>query len=866
MGLFGKLFGKKQAAANASPATNGMDKKGKANQNRGGKPKHMAKSVQEVLDFESITLDGIIVSRGDCYSKLYHLVDANFVTETEERQRDIILEYAKLVNRFPENTDLSIIIVNKRNTSEQLAKRYHIKPCGDALDEWRADYNNVIIDSKIADGRNDISKEKYIMLTVRGGSLSDAKLEFSSSEVSLQEAVKGINGVGVKPLDALERLKVMREILCGSDGIPFDEEFGRYILRQSDGEGNVSVSLDDKKLKKDGVSVKDLIAPPMITKTKAMLSLDEDRYAKSVGFTNLPQQLDTSFLTNATNIPCEMVTVIQLKAVPRNKARSHVRFYNTAITADVIKASQTAYKNGYDPSLMNADLAMAREEAAELRKDIVTDGKKLFYATLVVTLFGKDEKEIKFIESQYKAKCADFSITPNSLLGQQVAGLNTATLVGNSKIIIDRMLTGDNCCALFPFNIQELNDKRGHFYGINAQSKVMAMYDRKRSQLANGLIVGQSGSGKSFITKGEIIPNLLDSDDDIIILDPEDEYRLIAEAFGGTIIDLEPNSDFHINPCDLSMEWDDPKAAPMVAKIDYMVGLVESILGDGRRCTAYETSTISKACDMMYEPYLAEMKRRHDDGDNTNIYPELCPTLADFHEALLNMKTAEGTKIAMAIEPYCTGSFDLFAHHTNVESENRLIVFNLLALPDKMTEMAMKVCLAHIWTRVVRNKELNKKHGRDKSIWVYLDEFHLFFKSDSSAAAIMAYFKRVRKYAGIMTGITQDVADLLDTKYGTAMFNNTGFFIILKQSPIGREWIQRLWKVSDALLDYTKDKGSGIGILYNNKVMIPLNYHLPNESKLYKLMSTNPHDKKARQKTLAEVTGAEMQTTEIVEK
>ena len=170
--------------------------------------------------------------------------------------------------------------------------------------------------------------------------------------------------------------------------------------------------------------------------------------------------------------------------------------------------------------------------------------------------------------------------------------------------------------------------------------------------------------------------------------------------------------------------------------------------------------------------------------------------------------------------------------------------------PEKMTEMAMKVCLANIWTRIVKNKEMNAKFGRNKSIWVYLDEFHLFFKTESSASTIMAYFKRVRKYGGIMTGITQDVADLLRTQQGTAMFNNTGFFVILKQSPIGRDQIQKLWQVSDALIDYTKDKDSGIGIIYNNSVLIPMNYKLPSDSILYRLMSTNPNDaeKKAAKK------------------
>ena len=840
MGLFNKK-------ANNTSAK-GTEKKKKSN----GKPPKMAKSVQDVLDFEAITVEGTIVSKGGNYSRLYSLTDSNFITESDEKQNDIVLDYAKFVNRFPGNVDISIVIVNKRNTTEQLSKSYHLKPQGDGFDEYRDDYN-YIIDEKIKDGHNDISKDKYILMNVRANSVSDANITFDAAEISLQEAIKQINRVGVKSLDALQRLKVMREILCGVEGVPFDEEYGRYFLHTHDGEGNDIVSLDTARLKKEGVSVKDLIAPQMISKERgSILRLDEERYTKAFAFTNLPNSLDTSFLTNVTNLPYEMVTVIQLKPVPRKKALSLVKNQNVAIKADVIKASQTAYKNGYDPSLMNEDLQLAQQEAGKLRKDVVVEGKKLFYATLVTLLIGKNEEELKIIEEQYKAKCTDFSVTPNTLMGQQVAGLNTATLVGNSKIIIDRMLTGDHACALFPFNIQELNDKKGHFYGINAQSKNMAMYDRKRSRLANGLIFGQSGSGKSFFTKGEIIPNLLDGTDDMIILDPENEYRLIAEAFGGTIIDLEAKSDYHINPCDLSMEWDDPKATPMVDKCDYMVGLVESVLGKGRECSSYEVNAIHRACNKMYEGYIEEMTKRHNDGDNTNIYPELCPTLVDFYEALIADQTAESAKIAMAIEPYCIGNYNLFAHHTNIKSESRLTVFNLLYLPEKMTEMAMKVCLANIWTRIVKNKEQNEKLGTNKSIWVYLDEFHLFFKTESSASTIMAYFKRVRKYGGIMTGITQDVADLLKTQQGTAMFNNTGFFVILKQSPIGRDQIQKLWGVSDALIDYTKDKDSGIGIIYNNSVLIPMNYKLPTDSKLYRLMSTNPNDaenkKAAKQK------------------
>lgn len=840
MALFGKKSNDKADSKNNKDFTK-IKQKGKV----------FATTVQEILDFDGITEDGIIISK-DHYSKLYRLVDANFVTEPEDKQYDILINYTKFLNKFPDNVDISIVIINKKKTKQQLTGAYHLELTGDEYDFYRQDYNK-IIDTKIAEGHNDIAKEKYIMLTVKQRSISAAQVDFATCEVGLQEAIKSINKVGVEVIGSVERLSIMAEILKGTSGIPFEKEFSRYITTATT-DGITRKTLNATELKKAGVSVKDLIAPQTISKDKMQsIMLDENRYCKSFAYQNLPQSLDTTFLTNTTNLPNEMVTVIQFKAVPKKQALRLVKMQNVAIKADVIKASQKAYQNGYDPALMNEDLQMAQEQARRLRNDVVVEGKKLFFATMVVTVFGETVEELKQISEIYKSSCADFSVTPSLLIGQQIRGLNTTCLCGNSKVIIDRMLTSDNAQALFPFNIQELTDKNGHYYGNNAISQNMILYDRKRSRLANGLVFGQSGSGKSFLTKGEIIPNLLDGNDDMIILDPENEYRIIAQKFGGTVIDLETNSDFHLNPCDMSMEWGDTKTSPLVEKCDYMVGLVESILGKGRECNAYEVNVIHRACNRMYEGYIEEMTRRHNNGDNNDIDTEICPTLVDFYEQLVDDNTPEGNKIAMAVEPYCIGNYNLFAHHTNVKAKNRLTVFNLLYLPEKMKEMAMKVCLANIWTRIVKNKEENETLHTGKAIWVYLDEFHLFFQTESSATAIMAYFKRVRKYNGIMTGITQDVADLLRTQQGTAMFNNTGFFVVLNQSPIGRGHLQQLWQISDSLVDYVKDKPSGMGLIYNNTVIIPFDYKLPKSSVLYELMSTNPNEEAKKKLIKAEV-------------
>ena len=837
MGFWSWLFGKKD--------------KTKKDKKQIKQTKVMKRTVQELLNFTDIEEDGIVTTNKG-FSKLYLLEDANFVTEPEEKQENLLVNYTKFINRFPDNVETSVIIVNKRNSNDTLADAYHIKEQGDGYDIFREDYNK-IIDEKIADGHNDISKVKYIMLNCRCKSLREAVEVFTAADIALQESIKAINKVGVKQLDAIERLKLMHDILNGVEGVPFEKEYDRFFTVTNDTEGNERKVLNKKEMRRKGMSIKDIIAPQVVAKERSHLFLGEGRYCKGFAYRNLPLSLDTSFLTNSTNLPYEMVTVIQFKTVPRKAALRAIKIMNTSVKADVAKEQKRLQQSGLSGDLMNEDLKAAYEETQNLRDDVVRKGKKLLYATMVVTMFAKSEEEMKLIEAQFRSKCEDFTVTPNYLYGQQTEALNTAICVGTSPIKIDRMLTTDDACALFPFNIQELQDRKGHFYGINAISKNMIMYDRKRSRLGNGLIFGQSGSGKSFITKGEIIPNLLDGNDDMVILDPENEYRIIAEKFNGTVIDLEMNSNYHINPCDMSMEWSDARAAPLTEKSDYMVSLVESILGQGRSCNPYEVNVIHRACNKMYEPYQNEMRKRYKNGDKRDIDTTIMPTLKDFYQALLDDQSPEGNKVAMAIEPYCVGNYALFAHRTNIQTSGRLTVFNLLYLPEKMKEMAMKVCLANIWTRIVKNKEENDKNHSGKSIWVYLDEFHLFFQTESSATTIMTYFKRVRKYGGIMTGITQDVADLLKSQQGTAMFNNTGFFIFLNQSPIGRSQLQNLYQISDSLLDYIKDKPSGVGLIYNNSVLIPIDYKLPNTSELYKIMSTNPNDEFNTKKRDAEI-------------
>lgn len=831
------------------------------------------KSMQRFLEktIEGISDTGVIVSNNSTqFTKLYELLDVNFSTETQERQKKILDSFSQLVNRFDDNIDISLIIINERNTKADLAERYHFPLQGDNIDTVRQDYNNMI-DTKIATTHSEVSRKKYILVTYhlpkgvhKGVSrLAQAESEISLAESSLIDGVKAIDSKSnVVPVSAYKRIELMHKVLNGiNNELTFEREYSRYFNRM-DNDGEIAYDLNNKKLRRSNMTVRNMIAPQMISDTGKTMRLADDRYAKSYCFRNFPSMLDATFVSRITDFAYEMVTVIEMKKMPRKDSERHVKIKVNDTKADEIKAYKRAAREGYGAELINEDIIEAREAAVALRKDIVVKKKNMFLTKIVTTFFCQSEDELEDVGKLFTSACSNLSVTPSYLMFQQKAGLLTSLFASNSTVNIDRAFTSDDIKAMNPYAVQELSDHGGHFYGTNAISKNMIVYDRKRSKLANGLEFGISGSGKSFFIKGEIIANYLDGNDKIIILDPEDEYHIVAEYFGGIVIDLSLSSKWHINPCDLSMEWDSvdkngnvvegtPVKELLAEKCDYMVSLVEAIYGKNKECNTYEINVIHRATEKMYEEYIREMTRRHDEGclegQSDTLDVSLCPTLKDFYTCLTEVDTnGAGQDVADKIYQYCKGNYSIFAHHTNVPTDSRFVVYNLLKLPLKTMEVAMKVCLTSVWNDIVKNREENDKYHTGRSVWVYLDEFHHFFKTESSANTIMAYYKRVRKYGGIMTGITQDVSDLWKTEQGQAMYNNTGFYVFLNQSALGRQQIQQVHNISDALIDYINDKPVGTGLIYNNSVMIPFDYYIPKDTEMYRIMSTNPHDKEQK--------------------
>ena len=356
-------------------------------------------------------------------------------------------------------------------------------------------------------------------------------------------------------------------------------------------------------------------------------------------------------------------------------------------------------------------------------------------------------------------------------------------------------------------------------FEVDARRFIVA--DRKRLLNGNAFILGVSGSGKSFSAKKEMVSLALSTDDDIIIIDPESEYRPLVEGLGGQVINISATSPNHINAMDMEQGYGDGEN-PVVLKSEFLLSLCEQLIGAGK-LSAKEKSIIDRCTAQVYREYIR------------GGYQGQAPTLQDFHAELLRQPEKEATDVALAIELFTEGSLNTFAKPTNVDTNARILCYDIRDLGKQLLPVGMLVVLDSIFNRIIRNR------GLKRNTWIYIDEIYLLFQHEYSANFLFTLWKRMRKYQACGTGISQNIEDLLQSHTARTMLANSEFLIMLNQAATDREELAHLLNISDNQLSYITNVDSGRGLIKCGSAIVPFVDHFP-KNKLYRLMTTKPSD------------------------
>lgn len=395
-------------------------------------------------------------------------------------------------------------------------------------------------------------------------------------------------------------------------------------------------------------------------------------------------------------------------------------------------------------------------------------------------------------------------------------GLNTALPIGHRKIPAVRTLTSESVAVLMPFRVQEIMDAGGIYCGENAISHNLIMCNKEKLLNPNSFLLGVPGSGKSFNAKMQIVFLALATQDDILICDPEREYASLVEAMGGEVVRIAAGSRDHINAMDMVDGYGDG-GDPVIEKSQFILSLFEQL--DKKGINAKERSIIDRCVGEVYEEY------QH--GGSV-------PTLRVLREKFLEQEEPEAQDLALVSELFTNGSLDAFAHESNVDVNNRIMVYDILDLGKQLKTMGLLVITDAMLNRVTENWKQGKRTH------IFLDEFHVVFENEYSGAFFNSAWRRFRKRNAFPTAITQNVEYLLDSVLASTMISNSEYIVMLNQAEPDRAKLATLLNISTEQMGYITNADAGCGLVKYGSSLVPFVNRFPTNTRLYKLMTTKP--------------------------
>lgn len=443
--------------------------------------------------------------------------------------------------------------------------------------------------------------------------------------------------------------------------------------------------------------------------------------------------------------------------------------------------------------IANIDTQVKLEDARVLQEQLAKGSERFFQFGLYVTISADSLDKLKTISQQVQSTLGSLLIISKMATLQMEDGFKTTLPLGTDHLSITRNMDTTSLASTFPFTSSELTEDTGILYGINLHNDSFVIFDRFALENYNMVVFAKSGAGKSYAIKLEALRSLMFGTE-VIVIDPEGEYKEMVASVGGEYIDFSFNSDIKINPFDLSALYN-PDENELGLKILSLHTLFKIMLGS---LTPTEEAILDRALIAAYKA-----KGITPDPDTQNREP---PLIEDLYKALIGMEEEKAQELSSRLEKFVKGSFrGIFDQKSNATLNNSFTVFGIQNLEDSLRPIAMYVILDFIWTRIKTN--LKKR-------LLIVDEAWYLMQYPDSAAFMFSIAKRARKYYLGLTTITQDVEDFLSTDHGKAIVTNSSIKFLMKQSTAGIEEVSKTFMLSQGERRYLLSAGVGEGIFF----------------------------------------------------
>ena len=774
------------------------------------KTTELPKTAQDTIPFIEAYDNGLFLVDENKYTIIFAFEDIDYILIRDSEQDDVYQKYIKLLNSLPTHVQYQEFIMNTEIDVEVLRKAIVPDEAKNRFGrELYRDYCH-IMDSYVAKANQGASKKiRLIAMSFSPKSkFEDATLllRYYRDIQTYFQAMKS----DTKQLQPMEVFSILHKFYHQFDHVDF---------------------LLPKNFLSRGRRIKDYIAPSMFSFKPKEIQIGKSftrvmfvkRYDCTLNDTFISSLLDNS----------EKITVSKhIVRMDKGESAALVKKRIFDLQGRIQKRKEKNYKEGTDfiPFTYKESLA----ELEDLQNRLSDSNCELFKIGVFVAISADSKENLELLTQFICDKAMEHQVQLDILTLQQANALTTIMPVANNQFTsgessICTYLLSDAAGILLPFSAANHFAENGTCYGIssNSSSTSLIVLDRTNEMNSNGFTLGTSGSGKSMFTKAELVDVIFKHpDDEIIVIDPENEYAPLCEAFGGELLKISPNSPTHFNVFDTDLSYSDEGANAIAMKSQFVMSICETAKGMG--LTSNEKSIIDRCVKKLYKEFVAS------NGDNSYL-----PTLTDFYEILLRQNEQEAHDIATSIELYAKGSFDVFAHKTNVNISKPFLVIDIFEMGEQLRSVGMQVILEYLWQRVIENK------AKGKRTWIWIDEFSYFFtdgegkETTRSGDFFAKVYKRIRKHGGTVTGITQNITEVLESKQAQKMLGNAEFVVLLQQKKDDWNAVTKLFDLSESQAGYLKTGEKGSGLIICGQRIIPFKKPIPKDSLLYQISQTS---------------------------
>ena len=454
--------------------------------------------------------------------------------------------------------------------------------------------------------------------------------------------------------------------------------------------------------------------------------------------------------------------------------------------------------------IVGSEVTDPLDSATELRDKIQRGQEKLFQMSIYVTLSAGSLSELNNNTTLLETELSAHLFYIKQARYQQIEGLQSVLPRGEDILSQKRNLDSSSAALTFPLISSELVQESGILYGVNKSNSSLVILDRFSLNNANSIIFAQSGSGKSYATKVEILRQLMQGTK-VIVIDPEREYKQLTESVSGTYIKLSAKSKEKINPFDLATNsYSKDNLSEHVQDLTEIISLMAEGLD------AREKAAVDKAILQIY-------KKARDET----------PLLSDLYAAL--RKLGQLT-LCERLEKYISGSLaSVFNSQTNIELDNRLVIFDIKDLPESLRQIMMMI---------ISNFVQNQVKASPQKRLLVIDEGWMLLEHEQSARFVAGLVRRARKYYLGVSIISQQANDFLRNDYGRAIASQSSLRILMKQDTTTIKNVVSEFNLSEYEQNFllTCDKGEAIVIADQNHVAV----QVVASDKEHPLITTNP--------------------------